>query len=125
MQRKRACGDGATGSAKRIPAPGEQNACGPPLWSSAGLPLVGGGIGLPETNRAQLRFPAGYIRYRRSIMDDDRTEGSMKTVKGRIKEGVGKAVGDSKLESEGKMDKAEGKIQNTIGGIKDSLRKST
>jgi len=58
-------------------------------------------------------------------MDHDRSEGSMKNIKGRMKEGLGKAVGDSKMESEGKMDKAEGKIQNTIGGIKDSLRKST
>ena len=57
-------------------------------------------------------------------MDNDRTEGSMKTVKGRMKEGLGKALGDSKMEAEGKMDKSEGKIQNTIGGIKDSLRKN-
>jgi uncharacterized protein YjbJ (UPF0337 family) len=56
-------------------------------------------------------------------MDRDRTEGSMKNIKGRVKEGIGKAVGDSKLETEGKMDKAEGRIQNTIGGMKDSLRK--
>jgi uncharacterized protein YjbJ (UPF0337 family) len=49
----------------------------------------------------------------------------MKNIKGRVKEGLGKAVGDSKMEAEGKMDKTEGKIQNTIGGIKDSLRKST
>ncbi|MGO4386503.1 CsbD family protein [Microvirga sp. 2YAF29] len=58
-------------------------------------------------------------------MDNDRTEGSMKNIKGRVKEGVGKAIGDSKLETEGKMDKAEGRIQNTIGGIKDSLRKGS
>jgi uncharacterized protein YjbJ (UPF0337 family) len=58
-------------------------------------------------------------------MDNDRTEGSVKNMKGRLKEGVGKALGDSKMETEGKMDKTEGKIQNTIGGIKDSLRKST
>jgi len=55
-------------------------------------------------------------------MDDDRIEGGMKKVKGDIKEGVGKAVGDSKLQSEGKMDKTEGKVQNAIGGIKDTLR---
>jgi uncharacterized protein YjbJ (UPF0337 family) len=55
-------------------------------------------------------------------MDKDRAEGSMKNVKGRMKEGLGKAMGDSKLESEGKMDKAEGKVQNTVGGIKDTLR---
>jgi uncharacterized protein YjbJ (UPF0337 family) len=55
-------------------------------------------------------------------MDDDRVEGGMKKMKGSLKEGVGKAVGDSKLQTEGKMDKAEGKIQNAIGGIKDTLR---
>ena len=55
-------------------------------------------------------------------MDKDRTEGSMKNIKGNIKEGVGKAVGDSKLETEGKMDKAGGKIQNAVGGIKDAIR---
>jgi len=58
-------------------------------------------------------------------MDRDRSEGSMKNVKGRMKEGLGKAPGDSKMETEGKMDTTEGKVQNTIGGIKDSLRKST
>jgi uncharacterized protein YjbJ (UPF0337 family) len=58
-------------------------------------------------------------------MDHDRAEGSMKNIKGRVKEGIGKAIGDTKLETEGKMDKAEGRIQNSIGGMKDSLRKST
>ncbi|KLK93272.1 CsbD-like protein [Microvirga vignae] len=58
-------------------------------------------------------------------MDHDRSEGSMKNIKGRMKEGLGKALGDSKMETEGKMDKAEGRIQNTIGGMKDSMRKST
>ncbi|HZH53444.1 MAG TPA: CsbD family protein [Microvirga sp.] len=57
-------------------------------------------------------------------MDDDRVEGSAKNIKGRLKEGVGKALGDSKMETEGKMDKAEGKIQNTVGGMKDALRKN-
>lgn len=58
-------------------------------------------------------------------MDHDRSEGSMKNIKGRVKEGLGKAVGDSKMETEGKMDKAEGRVQNTVGGIKDSLRKGS
>jgi len=56
-------------------------------------------------------------------MDKDRVEGSLKNIKGSVKEGVGKAVGDTKLETEGKLDKAEGKVQNTVGGLKDSLRK--
>ena len=55
-------------------------------------------------------------------VDDDRVEGSAKNIKGSIKEAAGKLVGDTKLETEGKMDKAEGKVQNTVGGMKDSLR---
>ena len=55
-------------------------------------------------------------------MDNDRTEGSLKNIKGKIKEGIGNLTGDSKTQSEGKMDQAEGKVQNTFGGIKDTLR---
>ena len=54
--------------------------------------------------------------------DKDRVEGSMKNKKGELKEGVGKVTGDSKMQAEGKKDQAKGKIQNTIGGIKDKLR---
>ncbi len=55
-------------------------------------------------------------------MDKDRIAGTAKQIKGSIKETVGKAVGDAKLESEGKADKIEGKVQNAIGGLKDALR---
>lgn len=54
--------------------------------------------------------------------DHDRIEGSAKNVGGKIKEGVGKMTGDSKLQAEGKADQVEGKVQNTVGGVKDSLR---
>ena len=57
-------------------------------------------------------------------MDKDRVAGSAKVVKGKIKVAVGKAVGDVKLESEGKTDKIEGKVQNAIGGLKETLRDS-
>jgi len=56
------------------------------------------------------------------IMDKDRIVGSAKQIKGTAKEVVGKAVGDTKLESEGKADKIEGKVQNAIGGLKDTLK---
>ncbi|HET7680998.1 MAG TPA: CsbD family protein [Xanthobacteraceae bacterium] len=55
-------------------------------------------------------------------MDKDRIKGSAKQTKGAIKEKAGKALGDAKLEGEGKADKTAGKVQNTIGGLKDSLR---
>ena len=55
-------------------------------------------------------------------MDKDRIKGSAKKIKGSIKQTVGKAIGDAKLEREGKAEKVAGKIQNAIGGIKDTLR---
>ena len=55
-------------------------------------------------------------------MDKDRIAGAAKNIKGSIKEAVGKAVGDAKLQSDGKADKVAGRIQNAIGGIKDTLR---
>lgn len=55
-------------------------------------------------------------------MDKDRIVGAAKEVKGSVKEAVGKAVGDAKLESDGKAEKTAGKIQNAVGGVKDTLR---
>lgn len=55
-------------------------------------------------------------------MDKDRIKGSAKKITGGIKQALGKAIGDTKLESEGKADKVEGKIQNAVGGLKDTLR---
>ena len=55
-------------------------------------------------------------------MDDDRIKGSAKQVKGGMKEALGKATGDQKTEAEGKTDKAEGKLQNSFGGLKDAVR---
>jgi uncharacterized protein YjbJ (UPF0337 family) len=56
------------------------------------------------------------------VMDKDRIAGSAKEIKGSVKEAIGKAVGDPKLESDGKSDKVEGKVQNAIGGLKDALK---
>ena len=39
-----------------------------------------------------------------------------------MKEAAGKVFGDKKLETEGKADKAAGKVQNAVGGLKDGLR---
>lgn len=55
-------------------------------------------------------------------MDKDRIEGAAHQVKGKVKEGVGKALGDKKLESEGKVEKTAGKVQNAVGGLKDAAR---
>jgi len=55
-------------------------------------------------------------------MDKDRAKGSATNLGGKVKEGAGKLTGDSKLQSEGKLDQAKGKAQNAIGGIKDTIK---
>ncbi len=56
-------------------------------------------------------------------MDKDRIAGAAKASKGAIKEATGKVLGDAKLTADGKRDKAEGKVQNAIGGLKDAVKK--
>jgi uncharacterized protein YjbJ (UPF0337 family) len=58
----------------------------------------------------------------RVMVDKNRVDGSAKNIGGKVKEGIGNVTGDSKMQTEGKADQAEGKIQNTIGGIKDSVK---
>ena len=56
------------------------------------------------------------------MVDKDRIRGSAAQAKGKVKEVVGKATGDRKLESEGKAGQLKGKVQNAVGGLKDMLR---
>jgi len=58
----------------------------------------------------------------RTGIDPDRTEGSMKQAGGKLKEGAGALFGDQKLKNEGRADKAEGKLQNAWGSMKDTAR---
>ena len=53
----------------------------------------------------------------------DKAEGKMHKVKGKIKETVGKAVGNEDLEAEGKSEKFEGKVQEKVGDVKKVLGK--
>lgn len=55
------------------------------------------------------------------MADNDRIDGAARNIGGKIKEGVGKLTGDEKLKAEGKADQFAGKVQNTIGGIKDAI----
>ena len=56
------------------------------------------------------------------MTDKNRIEGSAKQIKGAVKETIGKAIGDTKLQSEGRADRIKGKIQNAVGGLKDTLK---
>jgi uncharacterized protein YjbJ (UPF0337 family) len=57
-------------------------------------------------------------------MNKDRVEGSFEQAKGKVKEVAGKATGDAKLEGEGKAQQVAGKVQNAVGGVKDSVKEA-
>ena len=57
-----------------------------------------------------------------ATVDKDRIKGSAEQIKGTVKEAVGKVLGDKKMETEGATDKAAGKVQNAVGGLKDAVR---
>jgi uncharacterized protein YjbJ (UPF0337 family) len=55
-------------------------------------------------------------------MDKNRIVGAAHEVKGGVKETVGKVTGDAKTQAEGATEKAAGKVQNAVGGAKDTIR---
>jgi uncharacterized protein YjbJ (UPF0337 family) len=57
-----------------------------------------------------------------TMADHDRVEGAAKNFGGKAKEAAGNVTGDEKLKAEGKADQFEGKVQNTVGGVKDTVR---
>ncbi len=56
------------------------------------------------------------------MVDENRIKGAAKTQGGKLKEHLGRAVGDEKIEREGQTDQVKGKVENIAGGIKDKLR---
>jgi uncharacterized protein YjbJ (UPF0337 family) len=53
-------------------------------------------------------------------MHKDTIKGAAKDVSGSIKEAVGKATGNERLEAEGAAEKTVGKIQKGVGDLKDA-----
>jgi len=55
-------------------------------------------------------------------MDKERIIGVGKQMIGTAQEVVGKVVGDMKLQTDGKAEQVEGKLQNAAGSAKDMLK---
>jgi uncharacterized protein YjbJ (UPF0337 family) len=79
-------------------------------------------MGVNLTDAQAIHSSITSLRMEEEIMDKDRVVGLAKEIKGAVKQAAGKAASDAKLESEGKADKIEGKVQNAIGGLKDTLK---
>jgi uncharacterized protein YjbJ (UPF0337 family) len=58
-------------------------------------------------------------------MDKEHVKGAADKAKGGVKDAVGGLTGDSKLQAEGKIDKAKGAAHNALGDAKDAVDKAT
>jgi uncharacterized protein YjbJ (UPF0337 family) len=57
-------------------------------------------------------------------MDNDRIKGAVKEKVGAVKEAAGKVLGDEKLKRKGQAEEVAGKVQNIVGGVKDTMREN-
>ncbi len=57
-----------------------------------------------------------------TIMNKERLEGAAQKGVGSVKEAVGKAIGNPKLEAEGLGDKIAGSAKETIGKAEDAMK---
>jgi uncharacterized protein YjbJ (UPF0337 family) len=71
---------------------------------------------------APASIAASHATERSFEMDKDRIDGAAKTAGGKVKEAVGKLTGDQKTVAEGQGEQKVGKVQNAVGGLKDTVR---
>lgn len=57
-------------------------------------------------------------------MNKDRVEGEAKDIAGRVERQAGEWTGDKEAQVKGTAKQAEGKIQNAVGKVKDSVKKN-
>ncbi len=55
-------------------------------------------------------------------MDKEHVKGAVDKTKGAVKDAVGGLTGDSRLQAEGKLDKAKGNVRQVAGDVKDAAR---
>jgi uncharacterized protein YjbJ (UPF0337 family) len=58
-------------------------------------------------------------------MNKDQVKGSLEKAKGSVKETVGRALGNEKLQAEGAADKTAGAVQKKVGDVKDAIKTVT
>ena len=54
---------------------------------------------------------------------EDKAANKVTEIKGKAKEGLGKATGDEEMEAEGKTDQAKGDLKQAAEKVKDAFKK--
>ena len=57
-------------------------------------------------------------------MNDDQVSGKADQLKGKVKQGVGEAVGNDRLANEGVADQVKGNVKEAWGDVKDAANKN-
>jgi uncharacterized protein YjbJ (UPF0337 family) len=55
-------------------------------------------------------------------MNKNQVKGRFEEAKGKVKEVVGKVVGNEELENKGKVEKVGGKVQAAVGDLKEDVK---
>jgi uncharacterized protein YjbJ (UPF0337 family) len=58
-------------------------------------------------------------------MDKNQVKGEMHKAKGKVKEVTGRTIGNEKMERDGKLEHAKGKVQKAYGDVKSDVKKAT
>jgi uncharacterized protein YjbJ (UPF0337 family) len=58
-------------------------------------------------------------------VDKEHMKAGVDKAKGAIKDAVGKAMGDKRMQAEGKLDKAKGAARDALGDLKDAAREAS
>ncbi len=53
--------------------------------------------------------------------NEQQNEGKLEQARGNVKEGVGDAIGDEKMEREGQMDQAKGNVREGAGDLREGV----
>jgi len=55
-------------------------------------------------------------------MEKEQLTGKVDELKGKVKQGIGKATDDPGLQGEGVLDEAKGKVKQAYGDLKDAIK---
>jgi len=57
-------------------------------------------------------------------MEKEHVTGKMDEVKGKVKQGIGKATDNPNLQGEGVVDETKGKVKQGYGDVKDAIKRT-
>jgi uncharacterized protein YjbJ (UPF0337 family) len=60
--------------------------------------------------------------WRAEMAFDDKVDNKAEEMGGKVKEGVGKATDDERLEAEGKADQSSSKLKQAVENVKDAFK---